>query len=84
MTSTSPRELQYALVDHVLDNIPKTTTSIIILIPRVVILIVDFSSKFLFSGELVTLRKSDELLLHNEFLSLCHIKCILGLCIRDL
>ena len=78
-------ELHYSLVYPVLENIPETPSRISIVIPRVVILIVDFYSKLLFVGELVILRKSDEILLHKGFLlSLCHIKCILGLCIRGL
>ena len=44
--------------------------------PGVVILIVDFSSKLLFTGKFVILRKSDVLLIQQEFLSLCHIICI--------
>ena len=67
-----------------LDNIPETPTNISAMVPGVVILTLDFSSKLLFAGKLVILRKNDELLLHKEFLSLCHIRCILSLCIRDL
>ena len=72
------------LIDHVLENIPETPAIIIIMIIGVVILTIDFSSKLIFSRKLVILRKSGEFLLHNEFLSLCHIRCILGSCIRGL
>ena len=78
------RELQYSLIDLVLDNILEIPTSISTMILGVVILTVDFSSKLIFARKLVILRKSDELLLHKEFLSLCHIRCILGLYIRYL
>ena len=67
-----------------MDNVPKTQARISTMILGVVILRVDFSSKLLFVRELVIMRKSDELLLYKEFLGLCHIRCILGLCIRDL
>ena len=71
-------------VNPVLDNIPENPARISTMIPGVVILTVDFSSKLIFAKELVILRKSDELLLHNEFLSLCHIGCIPGSFIRGL
>ena len=79
-----PKGLQYSFVDHILCNIPKTPTKISIMILGVVILTINVFSKLLFVGELVILRKNDELLLHNDFLSLYHIKCILNLCIGDL
>ena len=77
------------LVNPILDNIPETPARISIMIPGVVIpgvviLTIDFSSKLIFARELVILRKSDKLFLHNEFLSLCHIGCILGLRIKGL
>ena len=59
-----------------MDNIYETPTLISTMILGVVILIVDFFSKLIFVRELMILRKSDELLLHNEFLNLCHIGCI--------
>ena len=57
-----------------MDNIPETLIKMSTMILGVVILIVDFSSKIIFTRELVILRKSDELLLHNEFLSLCILR----------
>ena len=72
------------LVDPVLDNILETPTRISTMILRVMILTLEFSSKLIFARELVILRKSDELLLHNEFLSLRHNRCVLGLYIRGM
>ena len=69
------------LVNLVLDNILKTPARISIMIPGVVILAIDF---FIFVRELVILRKSVELLVHNILPSLCHIGCILGSCIKGL
>ena len=60
------RELQYSLVDPILDNILKTPTRVSTMIPRVVILTVYFSPKLLFVRELVILRKCDEFLLHKK------------------
>ena len=79
-----PRELQYSLIDPILDNIPETPTGISTMIPGVVILTINFSFKLFFVGELVILRKRDELLLQKELLNLCHIRCISGLCIRGM
>ena len=60
------RKLQHSLIDHVLYNIPETPTSISTMILGVMILIVDFSSKLIFAGKFVILRKSDELLFHKD------------------
>ena len=81
------RELQYPLIDHVLDNMSENRTRISTMFRGVMILTVYFSPEFLFIGELVIIGKCDEFLFQKEikdFLSLCHIKGILYLCIRGM
>ena len=79
-----PRGLQYSHVDPILDNILETLARINTMILGVVILTINVFSKLLFVGEFLILRKSDKLLLHKDFPSLCHIKCILNLCFEGL
>ena len=59
-------ELQYSLVDHVLDNIPESPIRINTMIPGVMIFTIYFSPEFPFDGELVILGKCDEFLFHKE------------------
>ena len=85
MTSFFLKELQYSLVDPILDNIPEIPTRISITILGVMILTVYFSPEFLFVGELVILRKCDVFLFQKEiFLNICHIKSIQCMCIGGL
>ena len=74
-------------VDFILDKMSKYLTRISTMVLGVMIVTVYFSFKYLFVWELVILGQGDEFFLQKEikdFLSLCHIKRILYLCIRGL
>ena len=57
------KELQYSLINSVLNNILEAPTRISVMIPGVMILTIYFFPKFLFVKELVILEKCDEFLL---------------------